>query len=213
MSSSPTTAELAERGLARTDLEPDPLVLLRRWTTDAERLGLPEFDAMTLATVDAAGAPRARIVLWKEVDDEGVTFFTNYESDKGRELANDPRAALVLFWAVLGRQVRLEGAVERLPDTKSDAYFAQRHRASQLGAWASRQSRELANRRELDDAVAQVTGEHPEGRPVPRPPHWGGYRLAPRAIEFWKSRPARLHDRFRYTRDGADGWRVARLSP
>ncbi len=166
---------------------------------------------MTLATATPDGMPAARMMLLKGVDQRGFTFFTNYESRKGRELLANSRAALVFHWAVLQRQVRVEGSVERLTHAESEAYFQTRPRGSQIGAWASRQSAELSSREELDRRVR----EHQDrfaGQAVPLPPFWGGFRLTPTAIEFWQGRINRLHDRLRYVRDGS-GWTVARLYP
>jgi pyridoxamine 5'-phosphate oxidase len=166
---------------------------------------------MTLATASAAGAPSARMVLLKGVDDDGFVFFTGYESRKGDELAENPRAALVFYWQPLGRQVRVEGIVERVSEAESAAYFATRPRASRLAAWTSRQSRPLESREELERRYAELEREH-EGRDVPLPPHWGGFRVRPDAIEFWEHRDSRLHDRVRYTR-ARDGWAAQRLWP
>jgi pyridoxamine 5'-phosphate oxidase len=166
---------------------------------------------MTLATASAGGAPSARMVLLKGADDEGFVFYTGYASRKGAELAENPRAALVFYWQALGKQIRVEGPVERVPKADSAAYFATRPRGSQLAAWASRQSSALESRDELEERYTELEREH-EGREVPLPPHWGGYRLRPEAIEFWEHRDNRLHDRLRYTRARA-GWRTERLSP
>ncbi|HEX7602960.1 MAG TPA: pyridoxamine 5'-phosphate oxidase [Polyangiaceae bacterium] len=167
--------------------------------------------AMTLATVDASGKPSARIVLLKGVDADGFVFFTNYESRKGVELAHDPRVALCVHWPVLVEQVRVEGSARRIEAAESDAYFASRARESQIGAWASQQSRPLASRAELEARVVEVTVRY-AGRPVPRPPFWGGFRVRPERIEFWKGMPSRLHEREVYVREG-DGYRVERLYP
>jgi pyridoxamine 5'-phosphate oxidase len=188
-----------------------PLPLLRRWLADAGRAGFVEPNAMTLATVDARGRPRARIVLMKHADARGLTFFTNRQSAKGRELGARPDAALALWWPELHRQLRVEGRVSRLSARESDAYFATRPRGAQLGAWASPQSRVLASRAALEARAAAVHARF-EGRDVPRPPHWGGYRLVPRLIEFWQGRADRLHDRLRYTR-ARGGWKRVRLAP
>jgi pyridoxamine 5'-phosphate oxidase len=185
---------------------PDPLSQFRRWLADAS-----DDDRMALATAAADGSPSVRMVLLKGVDEEGFLFFTGYESRKGAELEANPRAALLFHWAPLGRQVRVEGTVERVGSAESDAYFASRPRGSQLAASASRQGRVLANRAQLDEAVADLEREY-AGRDVPRPEHWGGYRLRPHTYEFWQHRDDRLHDRLRYTRDGG-GWRLDRLSP
>ena len=189
----------------------DPLARFRQWYEHAVASGVVEPEAIALATVAADGAPSVRFVLLKLIDDRGVEFFTNYESRKGRELAAEPRAALVVLWKPLQRQVRLEGPVEKLTPAESDAYFATRSRGSQLGAWASKQSEEIPDREWLEARLAELDARYPHE--VPRPPHWGGYRLVPSLIEFWEGRPNRLHDREQFRR-GADGeWRVARLSP
>jgi pyridoxamine 5'-phosphate oxidase len=188
------------------DVAADPLEQFRRWRADA---GEP--DAMALATATPDGAPSVRMLLLKGADEHGFVFFTGYGSRKGGELAANPQAALLFHWAQLGRQVRVEGPVERLSTEESDAYFATRPRGAQLAAAASRQGRLLADRAELDRAVAELEREY-EGRAVPRPEHWGGYRLRPETYEFWQHRDDRLHDRLLYARD-VDRWRVERLSP
>ena len=192
--------------LLEDHVAPDPLEQFRRWFADAS-----EDDRMALATAAADGAPSVRMVLLKAANDDGFLFFTGYESRKGGELEANPRAALLFHWAPLGRQVRVEGSVERVSAAESDAYFATRPRGSQLAAAASRQGRVLANRAQLDEAVAGLEREY-AGRDIPRPEHWGGYRLRPHTYEFWQHRRDRLHDRLRYARDG-DGWRLERLSP
>ena len=189
----------------------EPLALFRRWLAAALASGTIEPTAMTLATVDARGRPRARMVLLKSAGASGFTFYTNLDSAKGRELSRRPEAALVLWWPALSRQIRIEGRVGRLPARDADAYWALRPREAQLGAWASPQSRVLASRAALDARLVQVT-ERFKGRAVPRPPHWGGFRLSARSIEFWQGRPGRLHDRLRYTRR-AGRWRRERLAP
>jgi pyridoxamine 5'-phosphate oxidase len=191
--------------------EPSPLARVEAWYGEAAAAGLPEPEAMALATADAAGRPSVRFVLLKGVDERGVRFFTNYESRKGRELAENARAALALYWQPLGRQIRLEGTVERLAEAESDAYFATRGRGSRIGAWASRQSAEIAGREVLDARVEDLLARF-EGADIPRPAYWGGYLLRPDVVEFWSGRPDRLHDREEWRlRDGA--WSARRLSP
>lgn len=188
----------------------DPLALFRRWLTEAIESRLREPNAMTLATVDETGEPDARMVLLKGFDERGFGFFTNYESAKGRQLANEPRAALVFFWNDLERQVRVQGAVARMSQEETEAYFASRPRESQFGAWASAQSTELPDRAALEQRYADAQARFPDD--VPLPPFWGGYRLDPHVIEFWQGRIGRLHDRLRYNRTST-GWTRARLSP
>jgi pyridoxamine 5'-phosphate oxidase len=193
--------------LRKADVAPDPLEQFRRWFAEAEGAGIRAPNAMALAT----GGPSVRMVLLKGADERGFVLFTGYVSRKADELATNPRAALLFFWDALGRQVRVEGAVDRVPDAESDAYFATRPRGAQLAAAASRQSSVLAGREELDHRVAELDRKH-EGRDVPRPEHWGGFRVVPDIYEFWQHRDDRLHDRLRYRREG-DGWVVERLSP
>ncbi|HVH55447.1 MAG TPA: pyridoxamine 5'-phosphate oxidase [Vicinamibacterales bacterium] len=166
---------------------------------------------VTLATADTNGQPSARMVLLRGVDERGFTFFTNYDSRKGRELDANPKASLCIHWVALDEQIRIEGAVERVSDNESDAYFASRPRGSQLGAWASEQSQVLPSRETLEERYRDIERRF-EDRPVARPPFWGGYRLVPRRIEFWYGRPDRLHDRVLYVRDGSS-WRIERLYP
>lgn len=189
----------------------DPIDLFRGWYDDAEASGLLLPESMTLATASPDGAPSARMVLLKGVDERGFQFFTNYGSRKAGELDSNPRAALCFHWSVLERQVRVEGAVERLSSEDSAAYFATRPRGSQVGAWASRQSQPIADRRQLETQVAEAEARF-DGEDVPLPPHWGGYRLDPARIEFWQGKASRLHDRLVYTREG-EGWAVTRLQP
>jgi pyridoxamine 5'-phosphate oxidase len=197
--------------LLESDVDRDPLEQFRRWYADAEEAGLRAPHAMTLASATPDGAPSARMVLLKGFDDRGFVFFTGYVSRKAADLDENPRAALLFYWDPLGRQVRIEGTVERVAGDESDGYFATRPRGAQLAAAASRQSAVLSGRDELDARVAELEHDH-AGADVPRPEHWGGYRLAPSAYEFWQHREDRLHDRLRYRR-GQDGWVLERLSP
>lgn len=192
------------------ELADDPLHLLGRWLDEA-RAAVPQQDGMTLATATPDGRPSARIVLLRGLDERGLTFFTNRASRKGDELRTNPRAAAVIHWWELGRQVRIEGAVEKTSDEESRAYWVTRPRGSQLAGWASPQSRPLNGRQELDARVAEVEQRF-AGADVPLPPFWGGYRLVPDSIEFWSHRDDRLHDRIRYRRERAS-WRVERLAP
>jgi pyridoxamine 5'-phosphate oxidase len=189
----------------------EPLEQVQAWYAAAVDAGLPEPNAMALATATPEGVPSLRFVLLKAIDARGLEFFTNYESRKGGELAANQAAAAALYWQPLHRQVRLEGRVEVLPAEESDAYFASRTRGSQLGAWASQQSREIPDRAWLEARVAEAEARFP-GQ-VPRPPFWGGYRLVPDSVELWEGREDRLHDRARFTRAPDGGWHEVRLSP
>lgn len=203
-----------EYALARLDedsIEADPFRQFERWFEEARRAELPEPNAMTLATADPDGRPHARIVLLKDLEAGGFVFYTNYDSAKGRELAANPQAALVFLWKELERQVRIEGRVERVSDAESTAYFRIRPRGSQLGAAVSRQSRVVTDRATLDRRYLELEGRYRD-RDIPRPPHWGGYRLIPETFEFWQGRRNRLHDRLHFRRDG-EGWRLQRLEP
>jgi pyridoxamine 5'-phosphate oxidase len=190
----------------------NPIVEVRRWLTVAVEGGIANANAMTLATVDERGRPAARIVLLKEIDDHGLVFYTNYDSRKARDLAAHAFAALVFYWEPLHRQIRIEGAVERVSDADSDAYFASRPRGSQLGAIASPQSSVLASRAELEDRVMSLATQFAEEVQPPRPAYWGGYRVVPDMIELWQGQPSRLHDRVRY-QQSASGWQRDRLAP
>lgn len=196
--------------LVEDDAAEEPFRQFALWFDDALRADLPLPNAMTLATADADGRPSARVVLLKGVDAGGFVFYTNYESRKARELAVNPYASLVFLWTQMERQVRVEGVVEKVSDEESDEYFDSRPLGSRLGAWASPQSMPLPNRLILASKVAAIMLRY--GTAPPRPPHWGGYRLRPDAIEFWQGRPDRLHDRLLY-RKHEDGWRIERLAP
>jgi pyridoxamine 5'-phosphate oxidase len=198
--------------LTEDDIDPNPFQQFERWFQDALKAELPQAHAMALATATKDGMPSARMVLLKDFDEAGFVFYTNYESQKGRELAENPQAALVFYWAELSRQVRITGEVSRVSAAESDAYWRTRPVGSRLGAWVSRQSQVIQGRAPLDARLKQLMAEH-QDRPIPRPPYWGGYRVAPEAMEFWHSRPNRLHDRLRYTRLADHSWRIERLAP
>jgi pyridoxamine 5'-phosphate oxidase len=203
--------EYTRAGLAESDVAADPIEQFRRWFDAALDAGLHEPNAMTVATATPGGRPSARVVLLKGFDSRGFVFYTNYEGRKGRELEENPRAALLFYWGELERQVRIEGTVSRVPEEESDAYHASRPRGSRLGAWASEQSRTVEGRGVLEDRVRGLEAEY-EGREVPRPPFWGGYRVEPEVAEFWQGRESRLHDRISYRRS-AEGWEIERLQP
>jgi len=199
-------------GLAERDLDPDPIVQFTRWFDEARSAGIEEADAMTLATVSGTGQPSARMVLLKEVTPGGFVFFTNYGSRKGRELSENPRAALVFFWREFSRQVRITGTVSKTTRAESETYFRSRPRGAQLSAWGSWQSSSVADRDILEGRVAKLETKY-DGQEIPTPPNWGGYRLKPDSIEFWQGRPNRLHDRLVYTLDPRGRWKIERLAP
>jgi pyridoxamine 5'-phosphate oxidase len=190
----------------------DPFLLFQDWLQDALHHQLPEPNAMTLATIGLDHAPTSRIVLLKGLDDRGFHFYTNYSSRKGREIDANPRASICFLWTERQRQVTARGVIWKLPEEEADSYFASRPRAHQIGAWASQQSELLPSRQHLENQAAQLEARYPEGSPIPRPPHWGGYALLPDEIEFWQGRPSRLHDRIRYLREG-NHWGHMRINP
>jgi pyridoxamine 5'-phosphate oxidase len=204
--------EYTRTGLEESDAAPDPIEQFRGWFDDALAAGLHEPNAMTLATATPEGRPSARTVLIKGFDERGFVFYTNYEGRKARELEANPHCALVFYWGELERQVRVEGRAGRVSEEESDAYFTSRPRGSRLGAWASEQSRPVEDRGTLERRLRELEREY-EGREVPRPPFWGGYRVEPETVEFWQGRENRLHDRLLYRRSGDGGWKRKRLQP
>jgi len=199
-------------GLTETDADANPFIQFQTWFDQALSAELPDPNAMTLATATPEGKPSARIVLLKGFDEEGFVFYSNYNSQKGQQLAANPWAALVFWWAELERQVRIDGYVEQVSPEESEAYFASRPFDSQLGAWASQQSEVIASRAVLEDKIAELKQKY-EAQAVPKPPHWGGYRLFPTEFEFWQGRPSRLHDRLRYRQQSDGTWLQQRLAP
>jgi pyridoxamine 5'-phosphate oxidase len=198
-------------GIRRKDLDPDPIRQFQKWFQQAVEV-VPEANAMVLATADREGKPSVRVILLKGIDERGFSFFTNYQSRKSRELAENPHAAIAFYWAALERQVSITGAVSRLSRQESEEYFKSRPRGNRLGAWASKQSQVIANRAELEERMKAVETRFP-GDDIPIPDNWGGYLLVPSAIDFWQGRPNRLHDRFCYTKEASGHWRLDRLSP
>ena len=205
-------SEARHRGLFEADMHVNPIEQFRLSFDEAMAAGLQEPGAMTLATATAAGVPAARLVLLRGFDERGFVFHSNRVSRKGRELAENPHAALVLYWEKLERQIRIEGRVQIISDEESDAYFRTRPRGSQLSAWASSQSEVVPGRADLDREMEELTARY-AGREVPRPPYWGGYRVVPHSIEFWQGRPNRMHDRLRYVRQADGSWLLERLAP
>ncbi len=197
--------------LNKSNVDRDPIKQFAKWYQEATAFGIAETDAMTLATATKDGRPSARIVLLKDFDDRGFVFFTNYESRKAKELAENPRACLVAYWLPVKRQVRIEGFVEQISETESEAYFQTRPLGSRIGAWASNQSEVVENRDALEQRYADLSERY--GEDVPRPPHWGGYRIDPEVIEFWQGRDNRLHDRLRYRLQADGTWVIERLGP
>ena len=204
--------EYDAHGLRRADLHSDPIEQFRAWFAAALAADIRDVNAMSLATATPEGKPSVRIVLLKGVDKRGFSFFTNYDSEKGRELEANPRAALAFYWVKHERQIRISGPVERTSREDSAAYFHSRPPGSRLGAWASRQSEKIDSRKILDARLAQMTERFEDGE-IPLPPHWGGYRVMPEQIEFWQGRPNRLHDRFLCTRRADGTWQIDRLAP
>ena len=203
----------ARESLSEADASPDPLVQFKHWFQQAVEAQIIEPNAMTLATVSLAGLPSARIVLLKEVEGRDFVFYTNYESRKGQELAANPHAALIFYWAELERQVRIEGGVEKVSRAQSEAYFDKRPRGSQLGAWVSGQSQVVQSKAELERKLADLEACYRSSERVPAPGFWGGFRVKPVRIEFWQGRPDRLHDRLQYSLREDGSWRIDRLSP
>jgi pyridoxamine 5'-phosphate oxidase len=204
--------EYMRESLNEDDVDHDPFQQFGKWWTEALETGVEEANAMTLATATREGMPTARIVLLKGYDRNGFVFFTNYESRKGQELLENPKACLLFFWSTLERQVRIEGVCEKVSEEESDNYFHSRPEGSRIGAWVSPQSQVIVGRSVLDGKLDELT-VHYEGKSIPRPPHWGGYVVVPHTIEFWQGRPSRLHDRIRYTLGTSGLWTIERLAP
>ena len=200
--------------LDEASVDSNPIAQFKTWFWEAQQAGLPEPNAMTLATSTSDGYCTARIVLLKELDENGFVFYTNYESRKGRDLTDNPHAALVFYWAELERQARIEGRVDRVPRQQSEAYFKSRPRGSRLGAWVSHQSEVIQSRKMLEARLRDLEARYAGTDEIPVPDYWGGFRVRPHSIEFWQGRPNRLHDRLRYLRNSEDEqWRIERLGP
>ena len=205
--------EFEQATLDETTVAPDPIRQFAVWYDEAVAAGVPEPEAMTLATATPAGRPSARVVLLRGFDARGFCFYTNYGSHKGRELTANPHAALTFHWPDLERQIRIEGRVEQTTAAESDEYFRTRPSTSRIGAWSSPQSEVISDRGSLEALFARFRADHPDDSAIPRPPNWGGFRVVPERIEFWQGRPSRLHDRLRFRRDADGAWILERLAP
>ena len=205
--------EYEQATLDETTVARDPIRQFAAWYDDAVAAGVPEPEAMTLATATPAGRPSARVVLLRGFDARGFCFYTNYGSHKGRELTANPHAALTFHWPDLERQIRIEGRVEQTTAAESDEYFRTRPSTSRIGAWSSPQSEVISDRGSLEALFARFRADHPDDSAIPRPPNWGGFRVVPERIEFWQGRPSRLHDRLRFRRDADGAWTLERLAP
>ena len=200
------------KGLSEKSVNPDPLLQFELWFKEAINAGIPFHEAMTLSTISSEGRPSSRVVLLKEFDENGFVFYTNFDSRKSKEIEQSGFAALSFFWADLNRQLRIEGSVERVEEEQADLYHQSRPRGSQLGAWASPQSKEIPDRVYLEKKVNEIKLKFNKNK-VPRPPNWGGYRVIPDRIEFWQARADRLHDRIVYTKGGEETWKITRIAP
>ena len=204
--------DYSHMSLSEKEVNASPIKQFGKWWEEAVNSKIDEVNAMTLATASIDALPSARIVLLKEVNEKGFIFFSNYESYKAQQLAENPKACLVFFWKELERQVRITGLIEKINGKQSDEYFQSRPESSRIGTWASPQSRVIENRQWLDEKFNELVNKM-EGTPIPRPPHWGGYIVKPVVIEFWQGRPSRLHDRIQYTLEENGGWKIERLAP